>query len=489
MSMFHNARVCIAVSTPLAMVTGPTGKLIYDPISPLWWRARSALSVPTNINLTDIMADGMEVGDARSRVAARCLEMKPRPEFLFFLDSDVLVPQDALTKLFYRARCRPDYDLYCGVYCCKWSNPPDPLIYGENGQGAIWDWAVGDILTTESHGVKSCHMGLTLLRVSAFQKLLDAGLAHGDGTDQGDEPFFCTINTSETKGGTHVLRRGTEDIYFCSKLVKAGGKVLVDTGVLAGHHDKGTGITYGLPLDDGPVKRAGWLPGKDGKRKDEEELVECGTCAGTGDLSAKGGEPKACEVCGGDGRVPVKLALDLGAGGERRQWAGHKTFTTDLRADTKPDYVQDTRWLTLPDDHFDLVASSHHLEHIPRWEQERAWAEVYRVCKPGGAVEMILPNAEWAAHKMVQGEVDEHVVNVLYGAQEAHGYARELNTHFFPYTPAVGRALAEAAGFTDVATESFKQREELGYNLIIRGKKPLTEATTADTSAITQEAA
>jgi predicted SAM-dependent methyltransferase len=179
----------------------------------------------------------------------------------------------------------------------------------------------------------------------------------------------------------------------------------------------------------------------------------------------------------------VKLALDLGAGGTRREWDGHKTFTTDLRADSKPDYVQDTRWLNLPDNHFDLVASSHHLEHIPRWDQEKVWKEVFRICKPGGKIEHIVPSIEWAAAKVLDGQADEHVFNVLYGAQEAHGYARELNLHYFGYTKVIAKALAEKAGFVDVTCEDWNDRPELGYNLIIRGTKPGGPAEKVETES------
>jgi predicted SAM-dependent methyltransferase len=216
---------------------------------------------------------------------------------------------------------------------------------------------------------------------------------------------------------------------------KVGAKIIVDTSVLAGHVDKKNGITWGLPDDSPPVQRAKWLGGKD----KEEDLL---------------------------------LALDLGAGGIRRQWMGYRTYTTDIRADSKPDYVQDTRWLNLPDGHFDLVASSHHLEHIPRWEQERVWGEVFRVCKPVGAIEHTVPSLEWAAAKIADGQADEHVFNVLYGAQESHGYERQFNLHYFGYTKEVARALAEGAGFVNVTCTDWTDTPELGYNLVIRGTKP-----------------
>ncbi len=355
--------------------------------------------------------------------------------------SAVLVPSDAFTKLLFRMRCFPEIDIACGVYCCKNVNPPDPLIYRENGEGAFWDWTVGDLLTTKQHNIRAVHMGLTLIRVSLFSRMKAAGLVGGDGADQDEEPFFKTINTGRVlKDGKCFLAMGTEDIYFCDKARKVDCQLMVDTSVLAGHHDKGSGVTFGLPWTDGPAARAKWLT-FDGQTTDKKENPD------------------------------LKLALDLGAGGTRREWAGHKTFTTDLRADTKPDYVQDTRKLNLPDEHFDLIASSHHLEHIGRWDQEQVWREMFRVLRPGGKMEHVVPSVEWAGWKIKEGEVDEHVMNVLYGAQEEHGYARELNTHFFGYTKALARALAEQTGLCNVKCEDWRDREELGYNLVITGEK------------------
>lgn len=440
-------KVCLALCSPHRMLRTKDGSLVLDTLSPLWHRQRAALSMPTNLNSFEIFADGLEVGEARSLAAHFCLNHEPPPTYLFFIDDDVLVPPDALVKLFFRACTLPNHDVYAGVYCLKRPGLPEPLVYGDNGQGPLWDWTVGDLLTTASHGVKSVHMGLTLIRVSVFQRLLDAGLVHGNGTDQDNEPFFKTIRKEVRLQDGKVFRHeGTEDIYFCDKLMKLGGSILVDTSVLAGHHDKTTGQTYGLPLDYGPAKRASWLARNGNPSEDELQAQEKG----------------------------LKLAIDLGAGKDRREWAGHVTYTLDAAKDTGADYCQDLRKLNLPDDHFDLVASSHTFEHIPRWEQEMVWNEAFRICKPGGRLEVIVPNLEWAAWKIVENDVDEHVFNVLYGSQEAWpGLPRDLNTHYFGYTPEVIKALAEQAGFTGVATESWKQRDELGYNLVCTARKPL----------------
>ena len=426
---FFGGKICVAFCSPHREIILPNGERILDTVTVAWHRKRNALAYGTNINFIELFEDGKEVGEARTSAAYRCLRHEPRPEFLFFLDDDVLPEFDAFTKLLFRARTHPNHDIFAGVYCCKFASPSDPLIYAGDGCGAFWDWAVGDLLTTEQHGITGIHMGLTLIRMSLFQRMLDAGVA-GD-----DTPFFKTVRETEF----NKTRSGTEDLWFCKLAREVGLKILVDTSVLAGHIDKRNGQTWGLPLYSPPVLRAKWLDGTDRKQADAEDK---------------------------------KLALDLGAGGVRRRWDGHVTYTTDLRADAKPDYVQDTRFLNLPDDHFDLTASSHHMEHIPRWDQIAAWREVFRVTKPGGHTEHIVPSVEWASAKIIDGQADEHVYNVLYGAQEAHGYARELNLHYFGYTKENARAMAEHVGFVDVTCEDWRDRPELGYNLVIRGRKP-----------------
>lgn len=482
-----NAHLAVVVCTPFKKATGPRGDLIFEPISPLWHRARMDLSFGTNINVCQYCADGMEVGVARSHVAKGCREARPKPEFLLFIDSDVIVPNDSFTKLFYHLKTNPKIDIAAGVYVVKGAFPYDPLIYRDNGEGAYWDWAVGDILTTKQHGIRGVHMGLTLIRVSLFDRLIEAGLVHGDGTDQEDEPFFCTQNYRiQEQGKGPATFKGTEDIYFCDKVRKIDGQILVDTSVLAGHHDHKTGISFGLPWETSPIQRAKWLPLPDGSglRGDEKEAKEneqpCEFCKGEGEINYGNPEfdqaDRPCEKCGGKGtiKVPLKIAIDLGAGESRRAWDGYKTYTTDYRKDSGADYIQPLPVMNLPDDHYDLVASRHSFEHVGRWEQEKLFAECFRICKPGGKLEVIVPNLEWACQKVVAGEMDVNVMNVLYGGQEADTEinSREANVHYFGYTKDVLRALVESAGFVDVRVVDWRDDPAHGYHLLCLANKP-----------------
>lgn len=434
----QHPRISIAICTPQPYTRGRDGSIMLDTITVNWQRARAGMSVPTNFNSLEMFADGMEVGEARNNVALKCLDTNPGPEFLFFIDNDVLIPHDALTKLFFRAQTRPGYDIYAGVYCCKWSAPCEPLIYAGDGVGPYWDWAVGDILTTEEHGITSVHMGLTLIRTSLFKRMVEAGYG-------AEKPMFYTrFEKHVTDRGEMKTARGTEDIYFCQIATgEFDAKILVDTGVLAGHIDKGTGKIWGLEGTSPPIQRAKRL---------------------------YSGQP------GGPPVETGKIALDMGAGNSRREWEGYKTETLDIRKESGADYIQDSRKMTFLDNTFDLVASSHHLEHIGRHDQELVWNEMFRICKPGGGIEHVIPDVSWAANEIMKGNVDVNVLNVLYGAQEAHGYAREFNLHYFGYTPSVAISLAEKAGFVNVKATNWQDDPALGYNIILTGYKPDPQA-------------
>ncbi len=500
----QHGRVAVLTCTPMAMEMGPEGKPVYQPLDPRWHRARMGLSFGTNINVSEMVCDGCEVGDARSKVAAYARGMKVKPWSIFFLDSDVIPSQDAFIKLFYHLKTKPWIDIACGIYVVKGAAPYDPLIYQGNGFGAFWDFAVGDILTTKSHDITACHMGLTLIRTSIFDRLVEAGVVHGDGTDQDDCPFFKTENYRIDAPAGAQKYQGTEDIFFCNLGSKLDPplQILVDTSVLSGHVDRKTGQVYGLTGDSTPIERAKWLPLPDGsgRRKDQkeaEDYTEICICVKSYEelnghpgrlvlLPDKKGYPQQwasfdCTDCKGTGKVkrPLKLAIDLGAGESHREWAGYRTYRLDSRRDSSPDYCQELEKLNLPDDHYDLVASRHSFEHVGRFQQEQLWSEAYRICKPGGRLEVIVPSLLWAAQKIVAGELDIHVFNVVFGGAESDQEMKEsggvYNIHKFGYTPDVLRALAESAGFTEVKITDWRDDPGMNYHMVLHAVKPLVK--------------
>jgi len=155
-----------------------------------------------------------------------------------------------------------------------------------------------------------------------------------------------------------------------------------------------------------------------------------------------------------------KKILDIGSGGNPYQTDEGTVITVDIREDVKPDYVCDVRCLPFETGHFDIVFSSHTLEHFGRNEFDAVLDEWLRVLKPDGELRIVLPNIAWAAEQIGNGIINNDVLNVLYGQQEY----RE-NFHRMGYTPEMLRQMLEGRGFkiTDMHLD--------GYNILCKASK------------------
>ena len=71
-----------------------------------------------------------------------------------------------------------------------------------------------------------------------------------------------------------------------------------------------------------------------------------------------------------------------------RSWFDYRCSDYDLSAH-RADLKLDLQYLDLPDDSFDVVLSSHVLEHVP--DTDRALDELYRIIKPGGQLLLMVP--------------------------------------------------------------------------------------------------
>ena len=211
-------------------------------ITPEWQRARQMLQVPMGHAAVDVYADGMEIGQARCRAVEAAREANLR--FLFFLDWDVIVPQDTLLKLVWHLENNPDHDVASGVYCQK-NGPAPPLLWHEWNNGVYYDWTAGDVL--KEGQVMGVPMGCCLLRLSLFDKLPHSA----------EDPWFKTVD-QPVKLDTGLWQRAkmTEDLWFCKRYGEGGGKILVDTSILCHHICHYTGTRYKLAADSLPMRRA-----------------------------------------------------------------------------------------------------------------------------------------------------------------------------------------------------------------------------------------
>ena len=295
--------------------------------------------------------------------------------YIYWLDDDVIAPPDSFLRLYSHRK-----DIVNGVYWSK-SNPPMPLVFRNHLEGPYWDWHVGDLIEIDAAG-----NGLTLVRTDVYKKI----------QDELGGPWYST-DYSSFQGVTETPSNNTEDLYFYWKARQVGYEVWCDTRVQALHYDKTNQVLYGMP-PDAPQARAAW------------EIVPQGE----------------------------KLIADIGSGPVSPYFAEGKSVSFDIREDMRPDVVCDIRNLPVPSETFDIVFSSHTLEHFSWLSIDKVLKEWTRVLKVGGELRVIVPNLRHVAKRLLADTLIPTDIWVLYGEQD---YAK--NFHAVGFTPNVLRRLVE----------------------------------------------
>lgn len=177
------------------------------------------MDLPVNQVVHRAYPCGLPVADARNMSVRGAIERDC--EYVYFVDYDVLVPRDALTRLI--ARAAP---MVGGLYFTK-AEPPWPLVLVDGH--STMDWTPGDLVKADATG-----MGCMLLRVDLLKKL--------------DPPWFDT-GASSTGDGREWH---TEDTYFFGRVKEELGlSPYVDTAVSCIHKNLLTGKRFYLGPETG----------------------------------------------------------------------------------------------------------------------------------------------------------------------------------------------------------------------------------------------
>lgn len=123
-------------------------------------------------------------------------------DYIFFMDSDMTFPPDALLKLM-----KQDKDIITGIYCYK-SLPHSPVIKilneKEKRYARVWEYPRDKLFK-----VDGCGAGCLLVKKSVFENLAS--------------PWFVWKNEI------------TEDFYFCRMATEKGYDIWVDGRIECGH--------------------------------------------------------------------------------------------------------------------------------------------------------------------------------------------------------------------------------------------------------------
>ncbi len=370
------------------------------PVTLEWAYSFKSLNPPINYNTVFSTIYGKPVAIARNIIAEEAI--KQNCKYLLFIGDDTIVPAHALRQFIFRMENDPMVGVVGGVYFSK-SDPPSPLVFKGNGEGAYWDWKLGEYFPVTGLG-----MDATMIRVELLLEL----------AKEGNREFFKTVDQESFLDNINYAEMWTEDLYFLNRVAKETQfKIMCDAGIIAKHVDVHTGKIYTLPSYSLPTRRFQ-----------------------------------------GEG----KKIIDIGCGHTYREFEEGIPVRVDLDETCNPDYRADVRNLPFGNQEFDIVFSSHVLEHFSRVQQEIVLKEWIRILKPDGELRLILPNIMWAAKKLVEDDYvrpDQNVWNVLYGGQ-----SNELDFHYNGFTPRILNHILASAGLEII------HQSESGYNLITHAK-------------------
>lgn len=149
----------------------------------------------------------------------------------------------------------------------------------------------------------------------------------------------------------------------------------------------------------------------------------------------------------------MKLGIDIGCGGNKILRNDTHFLRLDIQLGCLPDICANATELPFRSGTFDVVHSSHCLEHFPKKVWKFVLAEWIRILKPKAEIWFNLPNIMWAAERMYRDKIiDEHVLNVLYGGQD-----NEWDFHYHGLTPELMDMELRFHGFklTHFTTQSY----------------------------------
>lgn len=356
------------------------------------------LHPPMNTNLRYATITGHPVDVARNWIVEQAKNEKA--QYLFFVDEDVTIPSHAVRQLLFHMEHNPDIGVIGGIVCHK-AKPNAPMVFRGNGRGPYWDWKVGELFEITGIG-----MGCTLIRMSVFDEI--------------EKPYFNTVDSTDLfLEGINKAEQWTEDLSFCDQITKkTKWKIYADGSILCDHWNPITRQKFSLEPNSNPLRKLNF----NGQKK----------------------------------------IVDLGSGESPYTTDEGEVTTVDIRDSVNPDYRCDLRVLPFASNFFDIVYSSHTLEHFAKDEIPQVLKEWTRILKDDGEFRLILPNIEWAAQQLVNGVYDDDVFNVLYGAQTFNE-----NFHKFGFTPKKLEQLLRNHGFK---TFDFSYS---GYNIMCRAFKIL----------------
>ena len=212
------------------------------PVPVDWHLAVRSLTLPTNAGVVEIFRRGMKLEDGQTSMVEQALDMGAK--YILFIEDDTSPPPGVIGELGRVLDTSDDSVMACGGIYTTRCDPPEPIVYMGQGQGAFWNWKLGDIFECWA-----CGLGCTMLKTEIFKLMPKPWFKEIKTVDEAREyPELFDVHENQTNGGVST------DMFFYAKLAHMGFKVLAHGGVLPVHWDVQKQVGYWLPKNSYPVQ-------------------------------------------------------------------------------------------------------------------------------------------------------------------------------------------------------------------------------------------
>lgn len=198
-------------------------------------------NVPVGMYSTWMLEVGTDRAKNREVLAEKAVAAGSR--YLFMVDDDTVCPNVSIKNLIYELEKDPKIMVAGGIYATK-EPIPHPLVFKTIGDGAFWNWKAGEVFDCAGLGT-----GCMMVKTEVFQHLPKPWFF---------EPHEAPVGETMKIGDEEIPvshRSGTDDLYFCRKVLDAGFRIVAHGGILPAHIDQ-NGAVYTLPADSYPFKKA-----------------------------------------------------------------------------------------------------------------------------------------------------------------------------------------------------------------------------------------
>lgn len=163
------------------------------------------LDVPDNVEITFQYFYGYQIDQVRNLIA----KWAEQYDYLFSVDSDIVLPKDALVKMLGHG-----VDVVSGVYVQRLNN--DTIeIYRDNMFGGVSRIPLWHLQPPGLHEIAACGFGCALVKSSVITQM--------------GYPQFVYTSALDHKDTS------SEDTYFCAKARGIGARIFVDSTILCDH--------------------------------------------------------------------------------------------------------------------------------------------------------------------------------------------------------------------------------------------------------------